>query len=249
MKSGIRHRRQPRAAPARFFGAAVRGPQHIKNARPCEDAWKGAEMLHAAAVSVSDGMGSKPAAALGAWAATAAALRAARSWASASAVGPDWICRLIEAQWRFAVAPEAPHNCAATCHLLAVHSLGGLVYVGLGDGMGLFQSGSHPVQRLSSRPPSDFVNESLALGVNHRITDWTQARLPLPKEPWIAVLVTDGIADDLRADKLDAFLKWLREDIGRKPAATRTAALRQALREWPTPGHLDDKTVAVLLSR
>ena len=249
MKFGIRHRRGLRATPARFFGAAVRGPQHTKNARQCEDAWKGAEIPYSAAVSVSDGMGSKPAAALGARAATAAALRAARSWASASAIGPDWICRLIEAQWRFAVAPEEPQNCAATCHLLAAHSQGGLVYVGLGDGMAIFQSGNQPVQRLSNRPPSDFVNESLALGVNHRITDWTQARLPLPKAPWIAVLVTDGIADDLRPDKLDAFLKWLREDIGRKPPGKRTAALRQALRDWPTPGHLDDKTVAVLLNR
>ena len=249
MKFGTRHRRHLRATPARFFGAAVRGPLHLKNARPCEDAWKGAEMPHTAAVSVSDGMGSKPSAALGARAATAAALRAARSWASAPSVGPDWICRLIEAHWRFAVAPEEPHNCAATCHLLAAHSQGGLIYVGLGDGMALFQSGNQPVQRLSSRPPSNFVNESLALGVNHRITDWTQARLPLHDTPWIGVLVTDGIADDLRPDKLDAFLKWLREDIARKPPTRRVAAIRQALREWPTPGHLDDKTVAVLFSR
>lgn len=247
MKSGTRHRHPLRATPARFFGAAVRGPQHVKKARPCEDAWKGTELPAAVAISISDGMGSKPAASLGARAAAVVALRAARSWAAASAIGPDWICRLIEAQWRFEVAPHEPQNCAATCHLVAAHSQGGLVYVGLGDGMALLKSGNQPIQRLSNRPPSDFVNETLALGVNHRITDWTQARLPLPKVPWIAALITDGIADDLRPDKLDEFLKWLREDIGRKPAATRTEALRQALREWPTPGHLDDKTVAVLL--
>ncbi len=72
--------------------------------------------------------------------------------------------------------------------------------------------------------------------------------MPLQKTPWIAVLVTDGIADDLRPDKLGTFLKWLRDDIARKPRAGRATALRQALRQWPTPGHLDDKTVAVLLS-
>lgn len=249
MKFVTKHRRHLRATPARFFGAAVRGPLHIKNLQACEDAWKGAEMPHTAAISISDGMGSKPSAAFGARAATAAALRAARSWAYASAIGPEWICRLIEAQWRFAVAPEEPQNCAATCHLLAAHSRGGLVYVGLGDGTALFQSGSQPIRCLSNRPPSDFVNESFALGINHRLTDWTQARMPLPKAPWIAVLVTDGIADDLRTENLDAFLKWLREDIGRRPPGKRTAALRQALRDWPTPGHLDDKAVAVLLSR
>ena len=113
--------------------------------------------------------------------------------------------------------------------------------------MVLLQVGKEPVQWLSSRPTSDFANESLALGVNHRGTDWIQARLAMPKAPWIAVLVTDGIADDLLPGKLDAFLSWLREDIGRKPGKDRTAALRKALRDWPTPGHRDDKTLAVLM--
>ncbi len=122
-----------------------------------------------------------------------------------------------------------------------------MVYTGLGDGMVLLQAGKQPVQRLSSRPPSDFANESLALGVNHRVTDWIQARMAVPESPWIAVLITDGIADDLIPGKLDAFLRWLREDIGRKRGYARAAALRKALREWPTPGHLDDKTVAVLM--
>jgi hypothetical protein len=235
--------------PAKFFGAAVRGVQHTKNARPCEDVWKGIQLPHAAAIAISDGMGSQPSAAIGARSAATAALRAARAWATAPSVGPDWICRLIEAQWRFVVAPQEPRMCAATCHLFAAHTSGDLVYVGLGDGMALFQSGDQPVKRLSSRPPSDFVDESLALGVNHRISDWTHARLSLPKSPWIAVLVTDGIADDLRSDKLDTFLKWLREDIGQKAPAARAAALRQALNDWPTPGQIDDKTVAVLLGR
>lgn len=204
-------------------------------------------MPGAVALAISDGMGSRPSAALGARVAVGAAIRAARSWAKANDVGPDWICRLIEADWRFGIAPEDPGSCAATCHLLAVSTHGGLVYVGLGDGMVLLRTGREPVQRLSARPLKDFVNETLALGVNHRVSDWVQARLPVPQAPWIAVLVTDGIADDLRPGKLDAFLKWLREDIGRMSGGARAAALRKALREWPTPGHRDDKTVAVLM--
>jgi len=248
MKFAIKSKANSRFLPVRVFGASVRGPMHTRSAQPCEDAWKGSEMHQAAAISVSDGMGSKPAAARGARAAVTAAIRAARTWGTAHTAEPDWICRLIEAQWRFAVEPEQPRNCAATCHMIAAHAQGGIVYVGLGDGMALLQSGKKPVQRLYSRPPSDFVNESLGLGVNHRIADWAHARLPLPKAPWIAVLVTDGIADDLRPEKLEVFLKWLRDDIGRRPPAARLTALRKALREWPTPGHLDDKTVAVLLS-
>ena len=248
MKSVTKRKPATQAAAPEFFGAAVQGPLHKKHGRPCEDAWRGKEFARAAAIAISDGMGSKAFAARGAKAACLAASRAARLWTTAPSVGPEWICRWLEAQWRFAIAPHEPQECAATCHLIAIHQEAGLVYAGLGDGMALFQAGSQPVRCLSARRPEDFVNETLALGVNHRMTDWTHAQLPLPQAPWIAVLVTDGIADDLRPDKLDAFVKWLRDEIGRKPKNERLTALRRALREWPTPGHLDDKTLAVLLS-
>lgn len=248
MKSVTKRKRAAPSAPPVFFGAAVRGPLHRKHDRPCEDAWKGKDYAGSAVIAISDGMGSKPYAAQGAKAACAAASRAARLWTLAPEVGPEWVCRGLEAQWRFAIAPYEPQECAATCHLVAIHHQAGLIYAGLGDGMALFQAGNQPVQCLSRRKAADFVNESIALGVNHRMTDWACARLPLPQSPWIAVLVTDGIADDLRPDRLDVFIKWVRDDIGRMPRNNRLAALRQALRDWPSPNHLDDKTLAVLLS-
>ncbi|MEQ2006944.1 MAG: protein phosphatase 2C domain-containing protein [Limisphaerales bacterium] len=248
MKSVTNRKRAAQAALPDFFGAAVQGPLHKKHGRPCEDAWTGKEFAGSAAIAISDGMGSKAFAARGAQAACLSARRAARLWTTAPSVGPEWVCRWLEAQWRFAIAPHEPQECAATCHLVAMHHQAGLIYAGLGDGMALFQAGNQPVHCLSARRAGDFVNESLALGVNHRMTDWAHAQLPLPQAPWIAVLVTDGIADDLRPDKLDAFVKWLRDEISRKPGNKRLTALRRALREWPTPGHLDDKTLAVLLS-
>jgi hypothetical protein len=248
MKSDTKRKRATQAGAPDFFGAAVRGPLHQKEGRPCEDAWIGKAFAGAAAIAISDGMGSQPFSARGAQAACLSANRAARLWTLAPSVGPEWICRWLKAQWRFAITPHEPQDCAATCHLVAMHQEAGLIYAGLGDGLALFQTGRHPVRCLSARPPEDFVNETLALGVNHRMTDWTNAQLPLPQAPWIVVLVTDGIADDLRPDKLDVFVKWLRDEIGRKPKNERLTALRRALREWPTPGHLDDKTLAVLLS-
>ena len=248
MKSVIKHGRAKLAAAPIIFGAAVRGPMHIRDGKTCEDAWKGRSFGDATAITISDGLGSKPFAAHGARSACVSAIRAARLWAHASEVGPDWVCRWLEAQWRFAVAPEKPQECAATCHLMVAHKTSGLMYAGLGDGMALFQQGKQTVQCLSTRPAGNFANETLGLGVDHRMTDWNHVRLPLSKDPWIAILVTDGIADDLRSDKLDAFIKWLRNEIARKPKEERGTTLRRALREWPTPGHLDDKTVAVILN-
>jgi hypothetical protein len=248
MKSVTKHGRATLAAAPIIFGASVRGPVHKNNGKPCEDVWRGWSFWDATAVSIGDGMGSKPFAAHGARSACTSAIRAARLWAKATEIGPDWVCRWLEAQWRFSVAPHPPKQCATTCHLIAVHKRAGLMYAGLGDGMALFQQGKQPVHCLSARPSGNFANETLGLGVDHRMSDWNHVRLPLSKEPWIGVLVTDGIADDLCPDKLDAFIKWLRSEIADKPKAERSRTLRRALREWPTPGHLDDKTVAVILS-
>lgn len=247
MISDIEQMRKMHTGPAEIFGAAVRGPLHVKQGRPCEDAWRRVASEDLAAMAISDGMGSRPLSGLGARAATGVAIRAARSWASNPAIALDWVCRLVEVQWRFALGPEEPQECAATCHLLAATREGGLVYVGLGDGMALLWAGDQPVESLSSRPGADFVNETLALGVNHRLSDWVQVRLRLPESPWIAAIITDGVADDLHPERLTEFLRWLRDDIGAMPASDRTHALRKALREWPTPGHLDDKTVAVMI--
>ena len=248
MKSVIKNGRAKLASAPIYFGAAVRGPMHKNSGKPCEEFWRGRSVGDTTAISISDGMGSKPFAAIGARSACTSAIRAARLWAKATDVGPDWVCRWLEAQWRFSVAPKQPQECAATCHLIAAHKNNCLIYAGLGDGMALFQQGKKNVQCLSTRPFGNFANETLGLGVDHRMTDWYHVRLPLSKEPWIAVLVTDGIADDLRPEKLDAFIKWLRSDIAGKPKAEQSTTLRRALREWPTPGHLDDKTVAVILS-
>ncbi len=248
MKSATKHRRVNRAVVPEFFGASMRGPMHQKAGRPCEDAWSGRVFVTGIAIAIADGMGSKPCAAHGAQSACASAIRGARLWAGAPRIGSEWVSRWVEAQWRFAVAPHEPQHCATTCHLLATHPEAGLMYAGLGDGMALFQEGNQAVQCLSSRNTGNFLNETLGLGVNHRMTDWIHVQIPLPKGPWIAVLLTDGIADDLRPEKLDTFVKWLRKEIAPHSPADRATALRRALRDWPTPGHLDDKTVAVLLS-
>ena len=232
-----------------FFGAAVQGPLHRNRSVACEDAWRGKSFQTSAAIAIGDGVGSKSFSSRGAKAACDSAINAARLWIKEPSVEPSWICRWLEAQWRFAVAPHEPNQCAATCHLFAVHDAQELIYAGLGDGMALFQVGDHPVQCLSARRPEDFVNESLALGSNHRLTDWVLARIPLPPAPWIAILATDGVADDLRPEKLDSFVMWLRDDLSASPKAQRALTLRRALRDWPTPGHLDDKTLAVLMHR
>jgi len=62
------------------------------------------------------------------------------------------------------------------------------------------------------------------------------------------ILCTDGVADDLLSDKHRDFAEWVEDELVPLPASTRWRSLATELRTWPTPHHIDDKTLAVIRS-
>jgi hypothetical protein len=90
-------------------------------------------------------------------------------------------------------------------------------------------------------PREGFGTETHALGVPHGMRDWTLAPLSALGEGDAVLLATDGVSDDLLADRSGAIVRWMVDDLQSAPrAGTRIAA---KLRAWPVPRHLDDKTV------
>ena len=63
------------------FGASVRGRSHIQQHRPNEDAWMGMSGAFGTAIVISDGMGSKSNARIGAQMACQAVKDALKPWA------------------------------------------------------------------------------------------------------------------------------------------------------------------------
>lgn len=232
---------------AQLFGVSVTGPTHRKEGRSCEDAWRGWNSGQGAAIVVADGLGSRSQSAHGARMATRAGIAAYRSWSKAPKVSGDWLVRSCEVNWRFAVAPRDPGDCATTCLIAGWAPETGLTIAALGDGMILLRSGGKPVECLHSRLDSEALNETQALGEPHRLIDWTLHQKDVEK-PWAVALMTDGISDDLRTDRLDRFLSWLTDEVASMDPPRRRLTLRKALTDWPTANHTDDKTVAVLFS-
>ena len=60
------------------------------------------------------------------------------------------------------------------------------------------------------------------------------------------MLATDGFFYDLLFYLCISFINYHVAQYVELPAMQRSRALAKSLREWPTPRHLDDKTVAVL---
>lgn len=168
------------------------------------------------------------------------------SWpGAASSPDPKHLVRLVEILWRLALPPRSPADCASTCIFALREPDGHLLLAGLGDGLALVREGDGDVTNFGGRSPDCFGNETLALGAPHRIDDWwIETRPPGPGR--LVILATDGVADDLDPKRLDVLVNWLSTEVGRLAPATRWRRLCAAPRDWPVPGHVDDKAVAVL---
>lgn len=227
------------------FGATVRGPLHCQERRANEDAWLHVAGSFGVLAAVCDGMGSKPHAREGARAACAAVKEAVSRWAKAEGAPLAYLPHLIEVFWRLRLHPMEPQTAATTCLLALATQRGTWIVGGLGDGLAITRSGAD-LQIVIGDRGGAFVNETAALGVSRGPRDWTLLEFPPSDRERIAVLATDGIADDLRPDRLAEFCDWLAETFCDLTPTARVRTLAAELRAWPTPGHLDDKTLAVL---
>ena len=112
----------------------------------------------------------------------------------------------------------------------------------LGDGLVLIRT-DDGVSSMTSRACSDFGNETRALGSTARVSDWRTVELD--RRPRSLVLCTDGVGDDINPNELASFTAWLVHEVRLEPTRRRHQTLARALRAWPTPHHVDDKTIAV----
>ena len=230
------------------FGASVRGPLHQHEGMPNQDAWLRANGRFGNLIVVCDGLGSKPHSSSGAKAACAAARDAIFKWAKTPDAPAPYLAHLIEVYWRLRIHPLSPRDAATTCLVAFAHSSGRWIVGGLGDGLVAVRTGDEPVISVIGDRGISFGSETAALGVSPGPKEWSLSILQPTQAKRFAVLATDGVADDLREDRLDDFCSWVVTDFGEMNPSSRWHRLQSELRNWPTPKHLDDKTIAVLSS-
>lgn len=232
----------------RYFGASVAGPAHRAERRPNEDAWLGVKGIFGTLVVVSDGLGTCPRARRGSRMACLAVRDAIRHWTRSVDATTAALVRLVELRWRVRIAPDPPEDCAATCLFALVRPSGELLVAGLGDGMVAVRVDGQATQWVLGQRGAGFSNQTAALGAARGPDAWSFRTFDTRARPFAAVITTDGISDDLLEERLDDFVSWLLETFGPLEAGSRYRKLAGELRAWPTPRHLDDKTLAVLWS-
>jgi len=227
------------------YGASVQGPHHLRQHKPNEDAWLRAVGRYGSLIVVCDGMGSRANARIGAKCACRVVREAVSKWAQAEQAPTSYLLHLIEVYWRLAIYPLEPASAATTC-LFSLAAMDGTWFVGgLGDGLALLKTGDE-LEVIQGEREDSFGNVTEALGVSKGIRSWKLCSFPATNLERMAVLATDGIADDLLPEKLGEFCLWLAENFSGMSPAQRWRLLTNELRAWPTPRHQDDKTLAVL---
>jgi len=230
------------------YGASERGPLHARESRPNQDAWMKASGGFGTLVVVCDGLGSRPKSHFGAQQACQATREAVTRWSKSKDAPPNLLVRLIEINWHLRVHPHTPEETATTCLFALRQGSGKWIVGGLGDGLLAVVTGANWQCYIGERPEDNFANETDALGSRRGSKKWVVEELPATSEPRFALLATDGIGDDLKPEKVEAFGHWFCKKFGPMPPRSRWHSIRQSLRHCPTPRHTDDKTIAVLHS-
>lgn len=170
-----------------------------------------------------------------------AVVSAVRAWHRVGDRDPRAIVDRVEPTWLQMIRPSTADDCAATCLFALASADGSLHVAGLGDGIAVVRTAG-AVDWVVGPRDVGFGNETQSLGAG---ADWRVATFGWVSGD-VAMLATDGVADDLLPERVGDFVDWIVGSFSSLAPQARWRAVARELAEWPTPKHQDDKTLAVL---
>lgn len=223
-------------------GATVIGLAHSTEGMPNQDAMAVCGHLGGGFVAVADGLGSRPRSHVG----SRLAVRLAKDLlARQTRPGEERNdIRTFYQAWLKGLHGLVPEQAATTLLSASCTRDGHCQIWQLGDGLVLFRSegkfGTLDAKR------GGFCNETEALGITRSFAAWkgTRVRITLPGDG--VMLLTDGLADDLKPEQLELFFDYMRKAVCRRSRRSAKIWLRTQINVWPTARHADDKTIALI---
>ncbi len=224
----------------RIFSASVRGDGHIAENTPNQDAVLTRQWEHGWLAVISDGMGSRKRSDIGSQCVCRAAVHVLKK-ASFDTPNQDLILMVYQ-RWLDILGSVKPSDAVATCLIAWGQNSGKTRLFQLGDGALIYHAQEQG--QISSRHGEAFSNETTGLGISRRYSDWITKEVFLGKKGQGVALMTDGISEDLTL--ADQFVPYMIRIMGRMSRRRGKKWIRKQLENWPTPGHMDDKTLALI---
>ena len=218
-------------------GSSVRGPAHVQEGAPNQDALCIRGLKGGWSIAVADGLGSRPLSHHGSAGAVRLFSQLARQGAD---LKHDTVGRALRDAWlnRFGARYSAYET---TCIWALVDACGKGVAGQIGDGLLLVRS--HGEFRVITEQRQGFGNQTLTLAqADLQTINSTDIELGRPGDG--VLLMTDGISDDLIPEHLESFFEAIYQRQRRSSKRQMRQWLTRELNGWSTPRHGDDKTIA-----
>lgn len=218
-------------------GASVRGPAHELDASPNQDAISVCSRGRGCFASVADGLGSRRSSHIG----SKEAVRLARRLALCDApLAEKEVAPKLSRAWR-ATFDDRYDDYETTCLWAWVDGEGQGLVGQIGDGLLLIRSqGKFSVL---TEQKDGFGNQTTTLAQVESVGA-SSADITLTTPGDGVVLMTDGISDDLIPEQLEPFFDAVYRRQQRCSKRRMKRWLETELRQWSTPRHGDDKTIA-----
>ena len=227
-----------------YFGASVRGPSNKSKKKLKEDAWLGVVRSWGYLIVACDGLGSKENARVGAKEACHAVRDAVQLWQAYDAP-IEFLFKTIHLFWEYRILPLDPNDCATTCLFAYLNNENEIITAQLGDGVCVIRDKNGNIDLLDG-DESEFTNNTTGLGIAKSIEQWRYSSLKTFEPGSAVLLATDGVSEDVENSRLGDMTYDIVSEYKEMTPRKRWETLCYELRNWATPHHLDDKTIALL---
>lgn len=218
-------------------GASVRGPAHEQDGTPNQDALSVRRRGKGCCVSVADGLGSRRFSHSG----SKKAVQLVREFSIyKKSLARTEVAPLLSSTWRAAFNNHYD-DYETTCLWALVNGDGQGVLGQVGDGLVLMRCEGE--FRVLTDQRDGFGNQTTTLAQAESVgASSADVTLALPGDG--VLLMTDGISDDLIPEQLEPFFDAIYRRQKRCSKRRMKRWLETELRNWSTPRHGDDKTIA-----
>lgn len=225
---------------------SVRGPGHIKDGLPNQDFAYAGYVGKCLLVMVCDGLGSHAHSDFGARTLCELFPQCFAEWSRYRPGDFDDLLRLLQARWLVRTRAAMPEKCGCTCQLAILNRKGKGWLAQLGDGMVLARHGKNVDKFVETK--TGYANETMAMGDGDLRRHWRKSKIDLSSPGDRLLIMTDGISEDIRPGAEEKFVATFDLFFG-MTASKGTRTLENELVHWPTPHHLDDKTIVAVERR
>ena len=142
------------------------------------------------------------------------------------------------------IAPIAAQDAATTLLFAQVTAQGEIYAAQLGDGLLLLKCAGQIHHITPER--TGYGNQTDSLESVHWQDKWQMAVGKVSQPGDGVVLMTDGVADDLKPDQMIEFCDALYQSLSARNRRRGRRWLQSELDDWATPMHSDDKTLVAI---